>query len=225
MLSLMDVFDIYVALWEGARVAGACVHYFDHPRADPPSLLGDRTGASGWFLANADVEDGQPVIQIYRLECDDDSFTPSRTRGPGGANLPPPDLEHELITLAHEYGHLMSYLGRTPREDWEKYDAAARRRGEIVDHVIDLMAADLPPVAVSDRIRHALYDGLNEEDRVRIVAEEALAWRIGQEVLRELGLDDFEQFNKREVEGLHAHRYRLGLDDPWPGDEVGITSE
>lgn len=34
----MDAFDIYTALWDRARSAGACVQYFEHPRADPPSL-------------------------------------------------------------------------------------------------------------------------------------------------------------------------------------------
>ena len=220
----MDLFDIYLALWARARSAGACVHYFDQPLADPPSLHGDQTGASGWFLANADIADAQPVIQIYRLEYDD-ALTPSRSRRHGGGSLPTPDLEYELITLAHEYGHLMSYRGRTQRADWDLYTASARRRGDIAERVIAEMPTGLAPSAANELLRLSLYEGLGERDRSRIVAEESLAWRIGREALSELGHVDFQQFDRREADGLHAHRYWLGLDDVWPGDEGGIPSE
>ena len=223
--SPVDLFDVYVALWRRAQEAGACVHYFDHPRGDPPSLRSDHTGASGWFLANADVEGAQPIIQVYRLECDDDSFTPSRSRGPGGAELPEPDLEHELITLAHEYGHLMSYRGETPRSEWDRYTAAASKRGEVYAAACEHLPEGLPRAETNERIRRALREGLTDDERARIVAEESLAWRIGRAVLIELGLTDLSSFDKREREGLHAHRYRLGMEDAWPEDDAEVTSE
>lgn len=221
----MQVFEMYVALWERAQAEGACVHYFDHPRADPPNIRGDRSGASGWFHANADIEDGQPVIQIYRLECDDDAFTPSRTRGPNGADLPPPDLEHELITLAHEYGHLISFLTQTPRAEWKRYSAAASKRGQIMKATCEEMPHALSSAERNERLRSSLHSGLDNEERDRIVKEEALAWKIGRQVLQEFGMADLSAYDRRTVEGLHAHRYRLGMDEAWPQDEHGLTSE
>jgi len=52
------------------------------------------------------------------------------------------------------------------------------------------------------------------------VREETLAWAIGREVLAELGLVNIVAYDQRTARGLHLHRYRLGLEEAWPGDDV-----
>jgi len=211
---IREVFDIYEKLWTRAQRDGAVVHYYTWVSLDPPRLTSDPDGASGWFDAN---EDGQPIIKIYRLDCDDDPYTPSRTRGPEGAHLPPPDLHEELITLAHEYGHLRSFLVETERREWTRYNDAAQHRAGIMRRVVK-QSRGLDGKEAGNRMRAALLAELADDDCERILREETLAWKIGREVLAELLMTDFKRYDERREQGLHAHRYRLGREDAWPSD-------
>lgn len=211
----MDVFPAYEKLWKRAQDLGAVVTYLTWIAPGEPSLTADHTGATGWFRANVDVEGAQPFIDIYRLHPDDEPFSPSRARGPEGASLPPPDLEEELITLAHEYGHLVSFRSATPRPEWHRYDESAKRRGAILERVAD-ESDEIDGVELSELMREALRAELTEDEKARIVHEESLAWDIGREALVDLGITDLSKFEARRRLGLHAHRYRLGLEEAWP---------
>jgi hypothetical protein len=213
----MHLFDIYKNLWTLAQNAGAFVHYYTWVSLDPPKTEHDEMGATGWFDANHDVDEGQPIIRIYRLECDDDSCTPSPTRGPSGAHLPPPDLHEELITLAHEYGHLCSFLGATARPDWDRQHQATEHRTAIMRRICDA-SRGLRGAEIGKRFRAALTEERPDDERDRLVREETTAWDEGLAVLQRLGLIDFKRYNERREQGLHAHRYRLGLHDAWPSD-------
>ncbi len=50
--------------------------------------------------------------------------TPTRDK------LPPPDLLRETVTLAHEAGHYLSWKGRTPPDEYDKYFNAAKLRDQ-----------------------------------------------------------------------------------------------
>jgi hypothetical protein len=213
-----ELFETYVKLWRRAESGGASVQYYTWVHFAPPRLKADPTGASGWFRSNVETEHegSQPTIEIYRLECGDEIWTPCRTRGPEGVNLPAPDIGAELITLAHEYGHFRSFRGA--RAEWELYNAAAERRGQIMSRV-DKATHDLGARERDGRMRQAVLAGLDDDARDRVIREESSAWRTGREVLVEFGWVDFALYDDRERRGLHAHRYRLGIDPPWPGDE------
>jgi hypothetical protein len=71
---------------------------------------------------------------------------------------------------------------------------------------------------IGNRIRAALQTELTDDERDRLVREEMLAWDLGRAVLRDLGVTDFSRFDERRAQGLHAHRYRLGLEEAWPSD-------
>src|SRR5262249_55422192 len=142
---------------------GAVVHYYTWISPARPRLTSDPDGASGWFDANANIEDGQPIIRIYRLDCEDDPYSPSRTRGPEGTHLPPPDLHGELITLAHEYGHLRSFLAETERREWNRYNEVAQHRADIMRRV-GQQSRGLDGKEVGNRMRAALLVELTDND-------------------------------------------------------------
>jgi hypothetical protein len=223
---ISDVFDIYEQLWLRARGDGAVVEYYEGFPDDPPGrnvdkLRHDLNGATGWF--DADIEGGCPNIKIYRLACGDDIWTPSRFRGPDGAHLPPPDLHDELITLAHEYGHLRSFLVEPERQEWNQYNAAAQRRDAIKDRVAK-QSRGIDGSQLDSRKRAALLAELSDDDYNRILREETLAWKIGRETLAELLMTDFVRYDVRREHGLHAHRYRLGREDGWASDLEGPST-
>jgi len=97
-----DLFAIYEALWRRAETEGAWVHY--------DGLTGH--GMAGYFAAREDDE-LNPMIAItrpYYIEIDE----PTRE---SNAPIPyaQPDIDQELITLAHEYGHFRSWAGVSVR--------------------------------------------------------------------------------------------------------------
>jgi hypothetical protein len=121
----------------------------------------------------------QPLIVI----CEDsDRKTPHKPcwECSSGKVLSDADKLRDLITLSHEYGHLVSYRNgtRTP-----EYEAAWRRveRGE-------------PRV---------------EGDADLIVAEESLAWSHGRAALRDLGFTLWDEFDVREADGIDLYRRSL----------------
>jgi hypothetical protein len=194
---VIDVFPFYERLWRRAQRDGVFVHY-----------RGIMLNGEAGYFASRHTEGRKPEIAIARPYYANDD-TPARERI-AGAPMPAPDLVEELITLAHEYGHWQSYSGRTLRYDWERYFATAKKR--------DAVSARVDGAAQRDALRVEL----NDDDRERIVREETMAWVIAREVLSELALDDDEfwaAFERHAKQGLHNHRYRLGLDELWPGDK------
>lgn len=112
----------------------------------------------------------QAVIRIYR------SPAPHPTDAPclGGDRE---DLSYDLVTLAHECGHAMSYQRRG--ESWARYFASAckRDRGE----------------------------SLTAGDQALILEEERAAWEHGRSLLVAVGESDFTTFERLREAGLRQH--------------------
>lgn len=112
--------------------------------------------------------------------CDDaDRKTPLKPcwETNNGKVLSDAERLRDLITLAHEYGHLVSFLSGTRSPE---YEAAWGRveRGE----------------------------PRQEGDADLILAEETLAWSHGRDVLRALGFTRWDEFDGREVGGIDLYR-------------------
>lgn len=204
----MDFFPIYEALWRRAQAEGARVQYVGPRRGEP----------AGYFHPK------HRTIAVTRPYYRSPSKEPTRESN-APPHLPQPDLLAELITLAHEYGHFRSWAGRTDRAEYEVYDAIAKRRDVITAEEVARMPKGLTKQEWNDRLRRALYDGLDDDARARILREETLAWEAGREVLAELGHTDFTLYDERTRTGLHNHRYRLGMEDLWPGDVAEAATE
>lgn len=196
-----DIFDSYKALWARASAEGAGVTYDGTCEPD------------GYFdLGENGAEYPLPVIGIYRkwpeLPCD-----PCRGYGVDAPpDAKPPDLKKELIVLAHEFGHLMSWKGRTPRAEWECYYAVATKRNQVVSE--SKKAARAVPEDQQTQFQiDALRRALTDEERALVLTEEALAWDIAREALAALEFADWPAFDREREQSLHVHRYRLGLDE------------
>ncbi|MFT3693847.1 MAG: hypothetical protein QM831_11940 [Kofleriaceae bacterium] len=199
-----DTWNVYERVWRRAEQEGAWVHYSEW----------SFTGEAGYFVSRFDDPHVQkPYITLIRRHHKEPPETPTRTIDPP-SGVSQPDLAAELTTLAHEYGHLASFNGRTDRNVWLSYEATARKRTEITDEAND---ADGDP-------RAWLLERLDDDDRARILSEEALAWKIGRELVTSYGADaDFlALYDARTRTGLHSHRFRLGIDDLWPDDETAL---
>lgn len=99
-----------------------------------------------------------------------------------------PNLLAELITLAHESGHMFSWKGRTPPERWARYHEVEKRRDEIArafNHEAD--AAQLVEPERTRQLGARMFEKLNNDERGLIIEEEELASAIGRELLESLG--------------------------------------
>jgi hypothetical protein len=199
---MADVFEVYRALWQSAEQLGATVRY--------DSELED--GAGSFHPDPWNRGESFPRITIgrpYHEEVD----RPTRNRNTGGREaLPPPDLLRETITLAHEFGHFLSWK-RSP-DEWNAYFEAAKTRDEAWSQV----PRDGSVGEYNNQLRTAAQSRLTRDQMGRIVAEEERAWAIGRGLLADLGFEDLELYAEHERRGLHFHRYRLGIDDLWEGD-------
>lgn len=118
------------------------------------------------------VHRGVPTIQLYRIE------------GQMAVENP---LE-ELLTLAHEYGHAVSW-----REG---------RRTKAY-------------VAVVDRM-HEPDAKFDETEALLILDEECRAWRRARTVLAEVGFEKRTEFEQRQANDLKIYCERLGIGlDRW----------
>lgn len=200
----MNLPAIYERLWKIAQ-DGAEVHYQEWGSG------GVRRGASGHFTSNIEQDPPlRPEIAIGR-----DSY---RTRNaPDFDGLEPPAVLAELITLAHEYGHLRSFLDR--RSVWNLYDNA-RFLADWIRRQFAGICGELLSYSSGDErdqlIRRVLYQGLNDETRERILGEEEYAWGTGRKVLATLDLEDFSQYDARTETSLDSYRFSLGMNDQWP---------
>ncbi|MBN1608795.1 MAG: hypothetical protein JW940_19365 [Polyangiaceae bacterium] len=201
---MTDVFVLYEALWRTLEGLGVAVVY------------GGLWEEDGDFHPDPwETGKDSPKITISRPYYADPPW-PNQHRNRGGSALPPPDLLLELVTLAHEGGHFLSWKERTPRSEWQRYFGAAKKRDQIIAEVPRGGSTD----EYNDRLRAAMQSSLRAEQIELILTEEALAWRIAQELLAGVGFDDFEYYEAAMRKGLHCHRYRLGLDELWPEDRA-----
>ena len=196
-------FAIYDLAWKRARNEGALVRY----QAQWPDH-------AGFFKANHGTS-LPPNIQIYRPKYK----SPSTKALPVfGDDSPVPDeqLRAELITYAHEYGHLMSFRRETPRDEWLRYVDLEMRRSDIVKTVHAELGDDGSQFDAV--LRHRMLASYTDDEREMIIREETLAWRIGRDLLASLGFDDLAGLEVQAQHGLHNHRYRLGIEDLWECD-------
>ena len=52
------------------------------------------------------------------------------------------------------------------------------------------------------------------------IDEETFAWRIGRQALATLQYPDVAAYEETTQVHLHYHRYRLGMEDAWPDDDI-----
>jgi hypothetical protein len=177
-------FAAYEALWRRIQSDGVWVHY-----------NGLATHEGGHFAHDGCGRKKKPEIQItrsfYRMPQDE----PTELLNHGQ----PGNVKDELLILAHEYGHYLSWKGETPSEKWNEYHAAAFHRDGVVKQV------------GWDAVRAAL----SEDEKQLISDEEDLAWRLGRRFIPD---DLHAEYDEKARRGVHNHRYRLGLDELWPED-------
>jgi hypothetical protein len=131
---------------------------------------------------------------------------------------------HDLYTLAHEFGHYLSWRRSRPADDtttpnaesaaWRAYFAAAKKR----DAAWQCVDARFPNGADEDMYTSALRDAalrreLSDEEKRLILAEETRAWEYGREALADAGWTEFAEYDELTAAGLHNHRYRMALVD------------
>jgi hypothetical protein len=188
-----EIFPCYAALWRRVPVDDLYIHYEAHlPR-----------GAAGCF------DHDPPEIGIARPYYVEPYDEPSMERSDGT----PVNLAAEMLTLAHEYGHFLSFSGGTPADAWQAYYRAASHRDEVFDA--------LPDGTSAEDCRREVTKALSDEERNLIVAEETLAWVLGREFVPERLLAEYE---RRARLGVHNHKYRLGIDALWPEDESALDT-
>jgi hypothetical protein len=195
---------MYVALWQKAEALGVGVTYD-----------GSLSDGEGWFHPDpSETGDGSPSIVIGRPYYQEPSFEPSQLRNVGGQALPTPDLRAEIVTLAHELGHFLSWKGPTSRDRWLTYFEAVKARDQAWSALSYQGSVD----QFNEMRRAAAQVALTPTQLGHILEEEELAWVLGRELLEALGFDAVDYYAERMRKGLHFHRYRLGLDDLWEDD-------
>jgi hypothetical protein len=211
--AMVDTFPIYENLWRRAQGDGIFVHY--------GHWLDE--SLSGYFHPHSEEPDRGPEIAIrrpYYIEPDDEP----RRESSAPPHLPQPDIDDELLTLAHEYGHACSSAGRTEASEYKLYQLARKRCESVMEDEVKNLSTDLSLPEWNERLRRAVHERLDEDVRNRIIREEALAWEIGREVLDALGFPDLGPYDAHARRRLHIYRYRLGIEDLWPDDELDDMS-
>jgi len=180
----MSLFDVYVALWRRIQADVGRLSY-----------SGINADEGGHFQHDGCGAHKKPEIVISRPFYASPADEPSEFRSTGERV----DIKSELFTLAHEYGHYLSWRVETPREQWAQYHAAAFHR----DGVVNQNDWDAVPTALSDAEKQLISD------------EETLAWKLGRQFIPSELLPEYDE---KARFGVHNHRYRLGLDELWPED-------
>jgi hypothetical protein len=181
----MSLFAAYERLWRRIQADGVSVHY-----------NGLATDEGGHFQHDGCGDLKEPEIQITRSFYSPPSDEPSEFLNNGE----PSDIENELFTLAHEYGHFLSWKRATNLELWCKYHDAILHRGRLWEGGAN---------------RDSVCRALSADEKQLIVEEETLAWKLGRPFIPD---EWYAAYDEKARRGVHNHRYRLGLDDLWPED-------
>jgi hypothetical protein len=188
--AVMTLFERYVALWRQIESEGVRLLYdgliFAH-------------GIEGLFIHEGRCEPTRPEIWISRPTYKQPRNQPLDVHGDGT----PAPIEKELLTLAHEYGHFLSWKGRATDGRWDAYRAAALRRDDI--------AVGAGP----DGVRVAWSAAMSEADKTLILDEETLAWKLGRPSIPD---ELHAEYDEKTRLSLHFYRYRMGFDPLWPED-------
>lgn len=76
-----------------------------------------------------------------------------------------------------------------------------------------------------NRLRDAIVRRMPLAMRERIIDDEVRAWRFGRDALVEVGCREFEEYDRREREGLRLTRVELGMEEPTPEDLRDNTTD
>jgi hypothetical protein len=169
---MADVFAIYEKLWRLVQHENVFIEY---------RVLGN--GEGGYFHARAGELKGngkpqRPLLAIHRPWAKSPNTEPTRESNAPVGN-PQPNLLAELITLAHEAGHMFSWKGRTPPERWAQYHEIEKRRHEIARALNDdAEAAQLVEPERTRQLGARMFEKLNSDERALIIEEEDLASAI-----------------------------------------------
>lgn len=185
-----EVFPYYEALWRRTPVEELYIHY------EGWSLGGE----SGYFHHEGQGNGNAKIVIVRPHYTAFDEPTMDRNDGKHV------DLAAEMITLAHEYGHFLSFSGSTPRETWDAYYRVALHRDQVHD-----------ALATGASIPEALGEALSAEEQQLILTEETTAWDLGRQFIPERLQPEYE---RRARHGVHCHRYLLGLDPQPPDDDA-----
>jgi hypothetical protein len=190
-----EIFPLYVALWRRLPTDELWVHYGP----------GSSRREAGYFQHDGQGGFKRPEIVIVRAYYAEPEDEPSMVRSNGR----PVDLVAEMCTLAHEYGHYLSFSGATSLDRWREYHRAVLH----VDELLDKMTARhcYNPLTHRDRLRRRL----SGREKALIVAEETIAWQLGRQFVPEPLHEDYD---RRAPHGVHCHKFRMGLDPLWPED-------
>jgi hypothetical protein len=181
----VTLFTSYDALWRRAQADGVWVRYDGAELDEAGSFAHD--GCGGYE---------KPEIRISRPFHGEPEDEPSELLGTGQ----PADIKSELLTLAHEYGHFLSWNGETPLDRWSRYHAAVLRKDSLEDDGVG---------------RQVVVAALSNDEKLLICEEETIAWKLGRPFVPEALLPEYDDKTRL---GIHHHRYRLGLDELWPED-------
>jgi hypothetical protein len=179
----------YEALWRHIEADGVYVWYGISQRGESGYFQHDGKPIRG---PDGSWESG-PLVGV----CREHSTTPDTRPSDRDDNGTQVDLANELFTLAHEYGHCLSFRGRTAQQVWQAYHRAAIRRDELYDSIPN--GGDVPSV---------LSAGLSDDEKALIIAEEALAWRLGHALVPIDLLASYDACAKHHV---NNHRLRMGM--------------
>jgi len=195
-------FAPYVHLWRRIAKRGVWVHYGMH-----------FDGSAGWFQ-----QDGQglyklPEISLHRVPVPENEEEPHETLTDGT----PAHIAAELMTLAHEFGHFLSWKA-TDETTWLVYRLLLDRMAAIQDAINALRESELSSTgdAFNERYRRTLAEQLSDEERTLVLDEEKNAWRLGRPHVPE-GLQ--ARYDAQEERGIQIYEYRLSLSSYGPPDE------
>jgi hypothetical protein len=185
-------FEAYVHLWRRIVKRGVWVHYGMH-----------FDGSAGWFQHDGQGGYHLPEISIHRVPVPADEEEPSPTLDDGT----PVDVEADLITLAHEFAHFLSWKEVTSAEVWAAYHRVVDRLAIEIDALSDVPAAEY------NEAYRRVWSALSADEKALVLDEETTAWRLGRPHVPEALLPTYDA---RTVKGLLNYRYRLGLDSACP---------
>jgi hypothetical protein len=195
---MVVTFDEYKALWNRIKDDNVYVRYDGSGRGEEGYFEHDRNP----IQREDGTWDWGPLIGICRHHYTTPVDEPTDHRNNGE----PVDLKREFITLAHEYGHSLSFRGGSPKPTWEAYHRAATHRDKLLDALSARCCRN--ELTRRDRLRARMS---NREKRL-IAAEETLAWQLGRDLMPDRLLPEYDW---RARHGVHCHRFRMGMEGLW----------
>ncbi|HEU4411656.1 MAG TPA: hypothetical protein VFS43_40810 [Polyangiaceae bacterium] len=172
------VWGVYEPFWRFMQRQKRIIVMYAGPTPD---------GERGTFCPNDDAPvPCPPMITVTREHYLTPETEPRRER----ADKVKPDLLDELITLAHEYGHFVSWGEghRTPELVEAGNRLFRRRAGDLQEPCLDASQRDL------------------------VLQEEERAWSHGRRALQKTGFEWWPAFDQREQEDLGHYKEMLRCD-------------